>query len=302
MKQEYRHMMEQIRLTDEEKERIMENIENKYAGKGRKSVHRLFLLGVAAALLVMSVGAAAVNAKKQARIYFFDTTDEALEAAESAVRASGREDLAVTYSVMKNIHDYIEPTPIDMEKWKSLFDTVLRHELGSPEDSWNEMLQVRDGNQYINAYTADSMSDLDFLWPEDAPHLSFSWLEEHYQPVLGCGNYGVHCDLSFYKTWEYLSGSYRGEGDAVFGMELIYHPQELPQDTYMVLSIQTVEEYTTKDGVVVTIQQAPTFSREHYFCAELSCGYFSFHMAGIEMSLDEIHEILDSLNLSALTK
>ena len=302
MRREYRRMMEQIRLTDEEKKRIMENIENKYAGKGRRPVRRLFLLGIAAALLVMSAGAAATTVKKQARIYFFDTTDEALEAAESAVRASGRKDLAPTCVYMKNIHDYIQPTAMDMEMWMSLFDTVLQKELGGPEDSWNEMFQVQDGDQYITAYAADSILDLDFLWPEDAPHLSFSRLNEHCQAVPGCGIYSVHHDLNHNTTWETLSGSYRGEGDAVFGLELVYHPRELSRDTYMVLSIQTVDEYVTKDGVVVTIQQAPTVSGEHYFQVDVSCGYFTFKMAGIEMSLDEIHEILDSLHLSSLTK
>ena len=55
MKQEYRHMIEQIKFTDEEKERIMKNIENNNVRHGRKP---LLAVSIAACVCIALMGTA----------------------------------------------------------------------------------------------------------------------------------------------------------------------------------------------------------------------------------------------------
>ena len=74
-----------------------------------------------------------------------------------------------------------------------------------------------------------------------------------------------------------------------------------PSDSYMVdETLDKTEEYTTTDGITVTIEWRTSVNGQKQFDAEVDYGFASFQMRGAEMEGEEIYCILDHMNLSAL--
>ena len=65
-------------------------------------------------------------------------------------------------------------------------------------------------------------------------------------------------------------------------------------------TLDKAEEYTTTDGITVTIEWRTSVSGQNRFDAEVDYGFARFQMSGAEMDAEEITRILDHMNLSAL--
>lgn len=101
MKQEYRHMMEQIKLTDEEKERIIENIENKRTARSRKPGRRLVVLAMVTALvLTVCVCGFAVTSLSDA--WLQRPSDDPLEVVRTALENQLKKEYTISMEV-KNV-------------------------------------------------------------------------------------------------------------------------------------------------------------------------------------------------------
>lgn len=301
MRAEYRHMMEQIRLTGEEKERIMNSILERNSGKQHRRPTRLVLLAALVALMVTSATAVAV--RSQGWVHTFDTAKEAKEAADRAAQESGASAAAWGVTTRNgSIPDYGDSEPIDMKALMAGYDTVLEHRTGGPRDGWSEMFtgQKEDGlnRERKTFYAADSLTGLEAVWPEELPALDFSWLESQFQPCPGCA-----CCQRFELNGRVLSqslfGEYRGENGAIFNLVLFHSPNGDDSDRYLCTSNRT-EEYTTQDGAVVFIEEGHTNSGKQCFWVSYTFGPLSFSMYGNELPMDDLHALLDSLRLSNL--
>ena len=65
--------------------------------------------------------------------------------------------------------------------------------------------------------------------------------------------------------------------------------------------LDRVEEYTAADGAVVTIEWMTSVNGQSRFHAQYGYGYADFAMSGAEMEPEEVHTLLDHMNLSALS-
>ena len=61
------------------------------------------------------------------------------------------------------------------------------------------------------------------------------------------------------------------------------------------------EYYTTQDGVQVAIQVETSHTGKSMFWVTVYAGEIDFSMTGTQVELEELHAILDSLELSRLT-
>lgn len=297
MRQEYRRMMEQIRLTEEEKERMMEKLEYKKTDQV-KPVRMVFLAALVA-LMVTSVGAVAI---RQARVHYFNTLEEAEAAANAAASAAGKSVVAVG-AAPAVAEDYSGPVPVNMEERMSYYDTILQHETGGEADGWNEMFQARDDSFKITNYAADSLSALESIWPEGISRPDWSWLEEHYQPSPGCeGYYQMDVLDTGHTRYAIVFGGYQGEDGTMFSLDLTYSPYLSNGDSFIAAPGRTVEQYLTADGAEATISTTSSVTGKQIFDVTFISEHYHFSMYGTQMELDDLHVLLDSLHLSNLGK
>lgn len=303
MKQEYRYMMEQIRLTDEEKERIMKNIEHKTTTQSRRPGRKLVVLAVAAALIIAAMGAGLMTWRQIPTNFI--RTDEELEEVGIAYDDvfSG---YAFNMDFMLSTNDWV------IEHSKQSYDLSLEIIQGGPDDGWTRMrTSVMDGSvtdcgtvRHDN-YQGDSLSKLgellDVGW-------DVSWLEEHYEPLPG-GHLAIirtHMDTEI-PCFRSLDGLYQGEDGVQFCLSFERCTEGEWVDTWNVYTRNYTEQYMTQDGAAVDIIMGNDKLEQPMFEASLRYklnpeGYALFRLDGIYMDLDEIHSLLDSLSLSNLTK
>ncbi len=296
-------------LDDEFIVRAAGTVGSKEKSMKKGSVLKTALIAAALCLALAGTVFAVTAAVRQAKIYAFDTPQEAADAAKAASDSVGGEDVApgmwhITEHGRK-IADFEEPEPIGLEKRLTQYDLVLAHRFGSTEDGWNEMYTARKDTSYglirdfqqDTRYVADSLAGVEFLWPENVPALDFSRLESEYRAVAGNETFFERLDRNGAEM-VVLSGTYRGEGDAIFSVELSYYPGRKARDQYMVS--EDLTEYTTADGVVVAIDEDVTVSGRQAFWVYFDCGELSFSVYGNELPAGELHTLLDSFGLSAL--
>lgn len=300
MKQEYRHMMEQIRLTDEEKERIMENIENKRASRSHGPGRRLVVLAVAAALMVAAMGAGL--AVVQGRMTYFTDREEA----ENAVGPHGyydntdegaRYDYAEWY-LPRHIKGTIQK-PSTAASWHE----DMEYAQGGPEDGWTNLAtglydSEQEGLVRDTWYGGDSLSGLSSLWDTG---LDMVWLDEHYQAEAEAHYVMTRTDVNEQTPYYVeVEGQYHGSGDQVFRIWYHYDTEYTPHD-FAELT-EYYEYYVTRDGVRVPIEMHHSETGKTMFTASLELNKIRFAVIGTQLELEELHTLLDHLNLSALTR
>ena len=262
---------------------------------------RAAAMAAAAVLLATCVGAAAVIS--QTRNYYFDTAQEASDAATQAVLEAGSDTAGVAYAP-DEMSDYPVQEPLDVENIMSRMDRVLAYEEGGPEDGWTLMFSGEDELTRDTYYVADRLSALARFWPVEAPDLG--WLDANFTPVPGAQYYaeqvGVNegADISIF-TYDYCAGEYQtAEGDP-FSLSWNFHPSWESSDQFTVLGgIDRVEDYTTADGAAVTIEWYTTVSGQSRCFANIDWPHVSFSLDGAWLEPEEVHEILDHMNLFAL--
>lgn len=269
----------------------------------KKRLDRRALVLIAAILLLTACVSAGTVVLRQAKTYYFDTEQEAGQAADQAAQESGASTAA--YGVAsKSVEDYPVQKPIDLQ---SLFshEEILEHRMGGPEDSWTERMVAVNDCAKSWFYLADTLTELSSFWPVDTPDLV--WLERKYTPVPGCQYYcrkegfgeGENTPIFYSSTF---AGEYQTEDGAPFSLLWSFYPKiDHPANRYMVDdTLEKSEEYTTTDGVTITIEWRTSVNGQSRFDAEVDYGFVRFQMSGAEMEAEEIHEILDHMNLSAL--
>lgn len=264
---------------------------------------RRTLVFMAAILLLTSCVSAAAVLLRQAQTFYFDTEQEARNAANHAAQESGAS--AAAYGVTSGpVEDYPAQEPIDLPRLFS-HEEILEHRVGTPEDGWTEMMIAVNDCAKSWFYLADTLTELSSFWPVATPDLT--WLEHEYAPVPGCQYYcqkegfgeGKNTAIFYSSTF---SGEYQTKDGAPFSLLWSFFPKiDQPSDNYTVdNTLDKTEEYTTQDGITVTIEWRTSRNGQSRFDARVDYGFASFHMSGAEIKVEEIKQILDHMNLSAL--
>ena len=260
------------------------------------------LMAVAVAAAVLTTTGLAVGVS-QGWVRFFSSEEEAVQASMAGAEGDtaghsvpGRNDYEELQSVGELANLRLEQL--------SDGETLVEQAQGTPSDGWTRMQTTEyeeDGRLlWVSHYQADGLKGLTSLWDTG---LELTWLEEHYTPNPGAGlatfrrAAGEGLASSFYTE---LIGEYRGEAGEIFNLQYIYRKGSEPLEQYR-LAEGYYEYYTTQDGVQAAIQMETSHTGKSLFWVDVSIGEIDFSMFGTQVELDEIHTILDSLELSQLT-
>ena len=306
IEREYREALDALCFPGEGKERIMKNLmdqreaalEKPAKRRGARPLRMALAAAAVCAALVVTAGAATF-VSRQARINFFDSYEEAADAAR---RDGPGADNGVIGFLIQDLEDYDEMGGLDMERWWNgePGQTLVEEADGGPEDGWTarRVFQGRFGDQtyLFHKYKAERLSDLNNLWDV----WDTAWLEEHYtfSPET---LYAEQMELDGAPDRLTLIGEFRGQGGAVFNIQYSWRAgQALGDQSYLREGLDHHEVYTTADGVEATIMTATTHSGKTAFWVNAIFGYGNFSMFGNEVELDELYPILDSLHLSKM--
>lgn len=266
-----------------------------------KNLRKLAAAGIAAALLATSVGAAAI-AQNQGWVHFFTSEEEIRQAANAGAAEGSVANYGVYsgagYTELQSVSEWVNTI---MESTSG--DVVLIAEVqGKPEDGWTRMRaeqfvylggeQVQDYN-----YQGDSLSKLSGLW--DAGW-DLTWLEENYTARPGANLVTLRTrvgeDDPFYVS---IVGEYQGQDGRIFNLKYCYDKGSQPTDSYR-LTNGSYEYYALGGGLTASINTADSNDGVPQFWVSLDIGEVSCHITGERMTLEDVHELLDSLDLPAL--
>ena len=293
-------MMEQIKLTDEERERIMENIENRRAARSHRFGRKLTVLAVAAALMIAAMGAGL--AVVQGRMTFFTDKEEA----ENEVGPYGYFDN--TEEGARYDYPEEELSRHATETTRQFSSVAIWHEdmeyaQGGPEDGWTNMStglydSKEEGLVRDTWYQGDNLSNLSGVWDTG---LDMTWLDGHYQAEAEA-HYVMTRAAVDAQTPHYVEvqGQYRGDKEQIFRIWYQYNTTYTPLD-FTELT-EYYEYYQTQDGVTVPIEMHRSETGKTLFTASLELNKIRFAVIGTQVEIEELHTLLDNLNLSALTK
>ena len=301
----YRSELDRVRFTEEGKSALTEALLIERAAPAEKRGRGPWMKrGVAAALAaVLLVGSAAAVTVSQGWLHFFTSEEEILQAAMVEVEGDtagygiyGGAD----YENLQSIQEMADAA----FAWAEEQGTLVQQAQGTPADGWTRMWTEEyeeDGQQlWETYYQADGLSPLDALWDTG---LDMTWLEERYTPVSDGGlaafrrAAGEEDDDAFRAE---LVGEYRGEDGQVFNLQYTYQKGSEPVDQYQLVD-GYYEYYTTRDGVQAAIQMETSHTGKSMFWVTVYAGEIDFSMTGTQVELEELHAILDSLELSQLT-
>ena len=262
------------------------------------------LAAAAVALTVCTVGAAEL-AQRQVRYQYFETAEEADQAAREA-REEGNDQISLIGRTGA-LQDFrsLEPWNVTEEEMPC-YDEITAYARGGPGDGWGEMFTgvFTDVGTTSTYYVADTLSGLADMWPVELPDLA--WLEEHYR-FLESGQCLLDwraddLELGRYIDSISISGAcYSPEGAPVTLNWTFYEHYQL-EDQYDAEGdgLDRVEEYTAADGAVVTIGWMTSVSGQSQFEAQYGYDRAGFRAAGAELDPDQVHALLDHLNLTSL--
>ena len=293
-----RRVFRQVRPAREQEEAMLGRIlDGEPENRGMRRIKKPVL--VLAAALAVTVCAGAGIALRQAQTRYFDTPEEAWSALREAQGTDAPR--AGVYLPREEDRDFPDLVPWDLQAEMSHMDQVTAHAFGSPEDGWTEMCSGRDSYRTYSLYQADTLAGLSEFWPVEAP--DFTWLDETYLPLPG-GH--VFSKSEYPRTpsgdGSSFSGIYQREDGAQIWLNWSFYLRRQVSDRYHVKDPQAqVEEYTTEDGMEVSIQWTASISGQSQFYARCGYGYASFSAQGCSLTPEELHALLDHMNLSALT-
>ncbi len=310
LEQDYREALDNLRFSGEGKERIMKNLmerQERETVKGKRfRPLRTALIAAAVCLALAGTAFAAAAAARQARITYLDRDrftkeyDEYLK--EHGHSSSQYSDGHYTGS------DFRGWDAAFWEDWWQNPDAELVEEIaGTAGDGWtakrvfksnlsSTSYGLRRGQTYEETrYQAERASDYGSLWGL----WDLSWLEERY----AANPYGTFARTITYRDklrFLALGGEYQ-DGETRFNIGFSWNGSFAYEDEYRVTGNKEYAElYTTPDGVEVAIEMDTSDTGKSVFWASVWGGHNSFSMFGTQMEVDALHDILDSLNLSAL--
>lgn len=156
---------------------------------------------------------------------------------------------------------------------------------------------VYGGADYSELQSIQEMTDAAFTWAEDRGTMVYqaqgtpsdgwtqTWTEEFEEDDIFRAE---------------LVGEYQGEDGQIFNLQYTYEKGSAPADQYQLVD-GYYEYYTTQDGVQAAIQMETSHTGKSMFWVTVYAGEIDFSMTGTQVELEELHTILDSLELSQLT-
>ena len=296
-----RRVFDQVRPTPEQEEamlsRLLETTEEVRPMRKKRTI----VLILAAALVLTACTAGAVGLTlRQAEYRYFDSGEEAAQAATQAALEAGDDTAAVGYADPGPISDYPAQEPWDLEAEMGYMAQVYAHQYGGPEDGWTEMCAGGDSPTDRVYYQADALSGLAEFWPVETPDLA--WLEETYVPLPG-GQCFLDWGSDFMPAASSLNfwGEYQSPEGAPVSLAWTFQRRSPVSDSFTVLDDRyQVEEYTTADGCAVTIEWFTSQNGQSQFTTWYGYGYADFSMSGAELEAEDVYALLDHMNLSAL--
>lgn len=252
---------------------------------------------IAALAAVLLVGTAAVGVW----IHFFSSEEEILQATLAGTDGDttgygfyGGAD----YGELQSIQEMADAA----YTWAEEQGTLVQQAQGTAPDGWTRMWteEYDEDGQLLweTYYQADGLSPLDALWDTG---LDLTWLEAHYTPASdgGLADFRRAAGEDDIFRAE-LVGEYQGEDGQVFNLQYTYEKGSTPADQYQLVD-GYYEYYTTQDSVQVAIQVETSHTGKSMFWVTVYAGEIDFSMTGTQVELEELHAILDSLELSRLT-
>lgn len=303
---DYRRAMEHFTPAPGLRERTARAVEENRKPRPRLRPVRTALLAAAlCAALVLTAGAAALAAR-QAHIQYLDREQFQKEYNEYLEKNGQSPDNYnnATYTG----RDFTGRGEEWQESWWDGPDGLVEEVPGTAEDGWTAKrvfkssasatsYGLRQGQQYLETrYKAGRASDYSGLFDR----WDLSWLEERYT----ANPYGAFARTIIYKgdlRFIAVGGEYRGQDGAKFNISWSWSAAYVHEDQFRVAgNKQFAELYTTADGMEVDIEMDTSETGKSVFWVTLGSGHNSFSMFGTQMELEDIHDILDSLNLSNL--
>lgn len=307
---DYREALDGLRFSDEAKERMMKNLleQREHQSAKRRGAHplRMGLIAAAACVaLVMTAGAATVLAR-QSSIRFIDR-DQFKQEYSAYLKEHGRSPNNYSDSVYSGM-DFTGCDADYLENWWNNMGTPVEETAGTAQDGWIAKRVFKSCGSAISygldrgqvyeetRYRANRASDYGALWD----WWDLSWLEDHYT-VNPCGTFARTVTYRDDLRFAAMGGEYRGENGAMFNISWSWDASFAYPDEYRVANNKEYAEvYTTRDGVEAAIEMDTSKTGKSVFWVTVWSGHNSFSMFGTQMELDGLHEILDSLNLSAM--
>ena len=256
---------------------------------------------IAALAAVLLVGTAAAVGVSQGWIHFFSSEEEILQATLAGTDGGttgygfyGGAD----YDELQSIQEMADAA----YTWAEEQGTLVQQAQGTAPDGWTRMWteEYDEDGQLLweTYYQADGLSPLDALWDTG---LDLTWLEAHYTPASdgGLADFRRAAGEDDIFRAE-LVGEYQGEDGQVFNLQYTYEKGSTPADQYQLVD-GYYEYYTTQDSVQVAIQVETSHTGKSMFWVTVYAGEIDFSLTGTQVELEELHAILDSLELSRLT-
>lgn len=256
---------------------------------------------IAALAAVLLVGTAAAVGVSQGWIHFFSSEEEILQATLAGTDGDttgygfyGGAD----YGELQSIQEMADAA----YTWAEEQGTLVQQAQGTAPGGWTRMWteEYDEDGQLLweTYYQADGLSPLDALWDTG---LDLTWLEAHCTPASdgGLADFRRAAGEDDIFRAE-LVGEYQGEDGQVFKLQYTYEKGSTPADQYQLVD-GYYEYYTTQDSVQVAIQVETSHTGKSMFWVTVYAGEIDFSMTGTQVELEELHAILDSLELSRLT-
>ena len=301
----YQSELDRVRFTEAGKSALTDALLAEQAEPAQKRGRGPWMKrgAIAALAAVLLVGTAAAVGVSQGWIHFFSSEEEILQAT-----VAGTEDGTAGYGIYGG-DDYRELQSIQEMAdatftWAEEQGTLVQQAQGTATDGWSRMWTEEyeeDGRLlWETYYQSDGLSPLDALWDTG---LDLTWLEARYTPVPSGGLAGFRREAG--KEYDdafraELVGEYHGEDGQIFNLQYTYEKGSAPVDEYQLVD-GYYEYYTTRDGVQAAIQMETSRTGKSMFWVTVSAGETDFSMTGTQVELEELHAILDSLELSGLT-
>ncbi|MCD7821510.1 MAG: hypothetical protein LUG64_04785 [Clostridiales bacterium] len=318
LQEKYRAAMDTVHATAELETRVRSLIchpRRKPSGWVRKAVS-----GAAAAVLVLTftnvaayatTGSAWVEGLVQTVLTFHSGEEETQTAAAQEEAGLDLSSQWVTEGDGADALDW--STPEGVSELQSLvaerFDcsgsayTCLLDETRTGEDGWLRQV-VRCSSDalythYEQSYLGDDAAALASLLPWGGDW-DFSWVGEHYTAVPSCGWLGLNYTDSMDEpiTAAYLTGYYVSEDSGLLQLWYAYDSGgDVWADHVNTKELDFHETYTTADGVTLTF-----LGRDERILGELSLEGTTLYLFGSKLTLEEMKEVADHMDLAALSE
>ncbi len=301
---DYRRAMELFAPAPELRERTARAVEEGGTPRTRLRPVRTVLLAAALCAALVGTAGAVTLAARQAHIQYLDREQFQTEYNEYLEKNGSSPD---NYSNSTYTgRDFTGCGEEWQENWWDGPGELVEEIPGTAQDGWTAKrvfkssasatsYGLRQGQQYVETrYKAGRASDYSGLFN----NWDLSRLE---------GRYTANPYGSFARTIVYedelrfiaVGGEYLGEDEARFNVTWSWNGSFSHGDEYRALGNKEFAElYTTADGMEAAIEMDTSITGKSVFWVSLDGGHSSFGMHGTQVELDEIHAILDSLNLA----